>query len=290
MKKILVLGGTRYFGKRLVELCLKSDAEVTVGNRGMTKDHFGDRVRRVSIDRTKSGELEGALKGTEWDIVFDQFCYSSREAMDAVEIFNGRVGKYIHTSTQSVYMKSGEVFEQDFDPYTWETTLSSRAETSYGEGKRRAEAIFFQKADFPVTAPRFSLVLGEDDWSGRLEFHVNRVRDSLPFVVPNLDARVSLIHSQDAAKLLWDLSQSGFTGPVNACAEESLKIGRIVKFIEEKTSQKSLIKESGTSDEESPFTGKESRYMNSSLAENLGLMRASPEVWLPTLIERILHK
>lgn len=290
MKKILVLGGTRYFGKRLVELTLERGAEVTVGTRGLTKDPFGDRVKRVFFDRTKSGELQKALKGTNWDIIFDQFCYSSREAMDSVEIFNGRVGKYIHTSTQSVYVKNGEVFEKDFDPYNWETTLSCRSETSYGDGKRRAEAIFFQKADFPVVAPRFSLVLGDDDWSGRLEFLVKRVRDSLPIILPNLDARVSLIHSPDAARLLWDLSQLDFTGPVNASANESWEIRRIMTLIEEKTSQKAIIKKSGPYEDESPFTGEESRYMNSSLAENLGLVRASPDDWLPDQIERIRHK
>lgn len=37
MTKVLVLGGTRFFGKRLVQLLVAAGADVTVATRGLTE-------------------------------------------------------------------------------------------------------------------------------------------------------------------------------------------------------------------------------------------------------------
>ena len=49
---ILVLGGTGFFGKHLVWELLHRGHEVTIATRGRTPDDFGDRVRRLIVDRT----------------------------------------------------------------------------------------------------------------------------------------------------------------------------------------------------------------------------------------------
>lgn len=51
MKKVLVLGGTRYFGRELVKNLIERGNDVTVGTRGVTEDEFGDKVNRIKIDR-----------------------------------------------------------------------------------------------------------------------------------------------------------------------------------------------------------------------------------------------
>lgn len=51
MKNILILGGTRFFGKRLVELLLEEGHKVTIATRGNTPDSFGEQVDRLQIDR-----------------------------------------------------------------------------------------------------------------------------------------------------------------------------------------------------------------------------------------------
>lgn len=90
-KKVLVLGGTRFFGKRLVELLLRSqDNEVTLLTRGRTADAFGDRVARLTADRTDEAALERALSDTSWDIVYDNICYSAEEAAFSYRACSGR--------------------------------------------------------------------------------------------------------------------------------------------------------------------------------------------------------
>ena len=41
VKKVLVLGGTRFFGKHLVEALLQAGHDVTIATRGITEDSFG---------------------------------------------------------------------------------------------------------------------------------------------------------------------------------------------------------------------------------------------------------
>ncbi len=43
--KILVFGGTRFFGKKLVERLVSEGHDVTIGTRGKTEDNFGDTVK-----------------------------------------------------------------------------------------------------------------------------------------------------------------------------------------------------------------------------------------------------
>lgn len=45
LKKVLVLGGTRFFGKHLVEALLKDGHDVTIATRGITEDSFGGTVK-----------------------------------------------------------------------------------------------------------------------------------------------------------------------------------------------------------------------------------------------------
>lgn len=87
MRKVLVLGGTRFFGKRLVERLLESsENSVTILTRGQTNDSFGDRVQRICADRTDRQALVEAVGEQVWDVVYDNICFSPDEASEACRI------------------------------------------------------------------------------------------------------------------------------------------------------------------------------------------------------------
>ena len=54
--KILVLGGTRFFGIHMVNDLIEKGHDVTIATRGNTPDDFGDSVSRIRFERT-DGEL-----------------------------------------------------------------------------------------------------------------------------------------------------------------------------------------------------------------------------------------
>ncbi len=102
-RKTLVLGGTRYFGKLLVNRLIARGDEVTIATRGLNQDSFGDSVQRLALNREDPTLIKNALAATEWDLVYDQICYSPTEADALCKSLNGNIKRLIFTSTQSVY-------------------------------------------------------------------------------------------------------------------------------------------------------------------------------------------
>ena len=58
MKKVLVLGGTQFFGKKAVELMLEKEWLVTIATRGNKAHPFGDRVDHIQLD-ARDNEVNG---------------------------------------------------------------------------------------------------------------------------------------------------------------------------------------------------------------------------------------
>ncbi|GGG17723.1 NAD-dependent epimerase/dehydratase family protein [Paenibacillus aceti] len=91
-EKVLVLGGSRYFGKRLVQLLASAGQyQVTVATRGLTKVELAGEVQQVVLDRTDERALREVAQSGPWDIVYDNICYSPNEALAAVQAFEGQV-------------------------------------------------------------------------------------------------------------------------------------------------------------------------------------------------------
>lgn len=286
MKKILVLGGTRFFGKRLVELLLEDpENDVVILTRGTTVDPFGDRLRRIHADRTHPDELAAAIGNQMWDVVYDNICYSPDEAMAACRIFNNKTNRYILTSSQSVYDPSPEILREDrFDPGAYPIQGGGKVDLPYSEAKRQAEAVFLQQAAFPVAAVRFPIVLGVDDYTRRLHFHIEHVRQGEPIGIPNPEARISFIRSDEAANILLWLGRSSLTGPVNACSDGFITIGEMISLIEQAAGRQAVV-QTGTEDRHmSPFGIGQSWYMDTAKAQAAGCSFLSLSDWLPELV------
>ena len=76
---ILVIGGTRYFGKHLVSDLLRQSNNVTITTRGLTRDCYGAGVSRICVDRTDCNDIARKLSGHSYDIVYDNIAYSSND-------------------------------------------------------------------------------------------------------------------------------------------------------------------------------------------------------------------
>ncbi|WDM21158.1 NAD-dependent epimerase/dehydratase family protein [Paenibacillus polymyxa] len=286
MNKILVLGGTRFFGKRLVERLLESsENSVTILTRGQTSDSFGDRVQRICADRTDPQALAEAVGEQVWDVVYDNICFSPDEASEACRIFDAKAKRYIVTSSLSVYDSSPEVLtESIFDPQSYPVRKGGKGDFTYQEAKRQAEAVFMQQATFPVAAVRFPIVLGTDDYTKRLHFHIEHVREGTEIGVPNTEAQISFIRSDEAADFLFWLGHTPLTGPVNACSDGTVRIGEIISIIEQVTGKHAVMKEKTADEHMSPFGITQSWYMDTSKAQSEGYTFLSLNEWLPELV------
>jgi nucleoside-diphosphate-sugar epimerase len=235
--EILVMGGTRFFGRRLVHLLLKDGHNVTIATRGQTLDDFGDKVRRIQIDRSDQNSMARAFKDQYYDVVFDQICFNPKEAKIAVETFGDRIKRYVFTSSMAVYgHKEGEISEDDFLPEDYSFDLDAD-NYAYSEGKRQAEAYFFQYAKFPVVAVRVAMVVsGNDDYTGRLDYYVSHVANRESIGVFETEHPITYVTAWDIADFLKFIgTQTDYRGPINAgnsgylsIQELSHKIGKLL--------------------------------------------------------------
>ncbi|MDI7740667.1 NAD-dependent epimerase/dehydratase family protein [Lysinibacillus fusiformis] len=291
MEKILVFGGTRFFGKKLVEALVAKGHDVTIATRGKTPHGFGDKVGHLIVDRTNKEDLAAAFANTRWDIIYDNICYSPNDALAACEIFEGKTKKYVFTSTMSTYDDLGaNLSEKDFDPYHYGIRYGSTQDFSYGEGKRQAEAVFFQKADFPVVAVRFPIVLGEDDYTRRLHFHVERVAEEKVISFLNMDARMSYILSDDASRFLKFAGFSEITGPYNATSSGTYSLKELMGMIEKEVGKNAKIALVGDDETRSPFAVPKDWYMSQEKSIQAGFTCQPLEDWLPGLIKTLAQQ
>ncbi|KMT61616.1 NAD-dependent epimerase/dehydratase family protein [Paenilisteria newyorkensis] len=284
--KILVFGGTRFFGKKLVTRLLADGHDVTIATRGKATDDFGDAVKRVKMNR-ESREALFCLAQENWDVVYDNICFSPQDALYSIAAFRDKVGKYVYTSSLSVYrMRDRALVEADFDPFHYELVTGSREDFDYGEGKRLAEAVFFQKANFPVVAVRFPIVLGEDDYTGRLEFHIKHVQAGEEIGMPNEEAEMGFISSDEAADFLcWVGTKSDIVGPINATSDSVYRLSELMGLIENATGKMAIVEEITEDNDDSPFGVEKTYYLDNAKAKEAGFSFQDLHEWLPKLID-----
>ncbi|MFF2174923.1 NAD-dependent epimerase/dehydratase family protein [Lysinibacillus sp. NPDC058147] len=289
---ILVLGGTRFFGKKLVELCLQNGHSVTILTRGQSGNPFGTKVKQLIVNRDDADSLSQALSSSTWDIVYDNICYSPNEAYKICEILEGKTKKLVFTSTLSTYEIDGNVkTEEDFNPYDYEVRMGNREDFSYGEGKRQAEAVLFKEATFPVVAVRFPIVMGENDYTRRLHFHIERVLQEQPISLPNIEAKMSFITDDEAAAFLYFAGITPIEGPYNATAAGAISLKDLLGLIEETTGKHAKISLVGGDEKsQSPYGVPADWYMSTTKAEATGFTFSQLHDWLPTLVKTIVKE
>lgn len=288
-RQILVIGGNRFFGKRLVEKLIAHGDHVTVLNRGHLDDGFGQKVDRIICDRDDMAKLKSSVQYKTWDVVYDQVCFDAHQAKAAVEIFSGRVKKFIFTSTLSVYAPSANLHEEAFNPKAHKYDKILSREENYGEAKRQCEAVFFSQGTMPVTAVRFPIVMGPDDYTERLKFYVDKVKNGESLYFPNLETQMSFIHAADAADGLFLLGNIDFTGPVNMASKKPMRLRDLISFIEQTVGKKAIIhSQAKTPDEKSPYGLEKDWFVNIDRALALGFKPAEISEWIVAVIKNYL--
>ena len=141
---ILVIGGTRFFGIHMVNELLTAGHDVTIATRGKASDSFGDKVKRIFLERTKEESVREALSGTHYDVVIDKIAYCSNDIKYVMDVID--CDKYIYMSSTSVYNpKHINTVEADFDGIENELIWCDRKSFPYEQIKRQAEYALWQR-------------------------------------------------------------------------------------------------------------------------------------------------
>ena len=96
MGHILVIGGTGYIGKFLVQRLLDRGDRVSIFTRGTSRPDWWDRIEHIQGDREDRPDLMSKLKGRSYDAVIDTQAYKREDVESAVETFRGNIGRYLN--------------------------------------------------------------------------------------------------------------------------------------------------------------------------------------------------
>ncbi|MFJ9891696.1 NAD-dependent epimerase/dehydratase family protein [Streptomyces sp. NPDC091280] len=297
-REVLVIGGNRYFGKRLIARLLAAGDRVTVLNRGSSPPPAA--ATHLIADRDDEDGLRTALGPRRFDVVVDQVCYTPHQAAVARRVFTGRTGRYVMTSTVEVYEYEDSadlVPETAVDPLTVPVDLElpwdqpEFRDAHYGEGKRQAEAVFAAGGDFPFTAVRVAHVLGgADDFTGRLAHYADRIRAGEPIAVPTTDHPATYIHVEEIADFVaWTAGQD-FTGPVNAASHGLLTTRELCAAITAHLPTGRTVLRTVEVGETSPLSFTRRYGMANSRAERLGFAFGDVRRWLPRAVAETMGK
>ncbi len=280
--KILVIGGTRYFGIHMVNELLEAGHDVTIATRGKATDSFGDRVKRIFIERTKEDSVREALSGTHYDVVIDKIAYCSNDIKYVMDVVD--CDKYIYMSSTSVYEpKRINTIESDFNGMGNELIWCDRNAFPYEKIKRQAEyALWREYPDRNWIAVRYPFAIGEDDYTKRLLFYVEHTMKSIPMNINNVDCQMSYIRSDEAGKFLAFLVDKDVKGAINGASDGTISIKEMIEYVEKKTGCEARIDPMG---EVAPYNDELEYSICTDKANALGYKFTELKEWIYELLD-----
>ncbi|MHA7966048.1 NAD-dependent epimerase/dehydratase family protein [Paenibacillus sp. CAU 1782] len=229
--KLLILGGSRFLGKHLVEAALARNFEVTLFNRGISGGRPEPNVETLHGDRNTDLNI---LLGRQWDCVVDTSGYWPSQVRSAALILSDNIRHYTFISTCSVYrdFTARNISETD-DVLTLEPEQLSKLDVShadrslqlehYGALKYHCEEVLQQDMPARSLIVRPGLIVGPYDVSDRFAYWVRRLMRGGNVLAPGSSNRpIQLIDGRDLAEWVLALCTASATGTFNAAGPKSL--------------------------------------------------------------------
>lgn len=218
-KKLLMLGGTDFAGRAVVEAALGRGWEVTVFHRGRREAPAG--VRSLLGDRTApdglaalasaAGEGEG-----EWDVVVDTWSAAPRAVRDTARLLADRAGRYVYVSSCSVYAWAPPADYAEDAPLV-EGASEDAEHTDYAQDKLGGElaAVSAFGAERSLLV-RSGLILGPYENIGRLPWWLTRIARGGPVLAPGpRSLPLQYVDVRDLAEWILGAADAGVSGAYN---------------------------------------------------------------------------
>ena len=207
--RLLVIGGTVFLGRAVVEAALARGHAVTVFHRGQhgrahpgAETLLGDRTRDLS-----------PLAGRDWDAVIDTCGFEPEHVGAAAELLADRVGHYGFVSTGSAYA------DWPYAPVTEASPVFESDEREYGPLKAACERAAEAAMPGRVLVARAGVIVGPHENIGRLPWWLRRLADGGEVLAPGPpDATLQLIDARDLAGWMLDMAEAARGGTFNAIA------------------------------------------------------------------------
>jgi 2'-hydroxyisoflavone reductase len=228
--QLLILGGTVYVGRHLVDAARRRGHEVSIFNRGQHNPDLHPDVEKLRGDR--DGDLR-ALEGRRWDAAIDTSGYVPRVVRASAELLAGAVDHYTFISTLSVYSDVGTpgIDEHGKLGTLTDHTVEEVTGETYGPLKVLCEQAVEQAFADRAFIPRPGLIVGPYDPTDRFTYWLHRVARGGEVLAPNPpEAPIQFIDVRDLAEWTIRMVESHQTGIYNATGPDYvLTMGRLLE-------------------------------------------------------------
>jgi 2'-hydroxyisoflavone reductase len=217
--KILLLGGTKFLGRHIIDAALARGHEVTLFNRGRTNPGLFPQVETLIGDR--DGDLD-ALKGRRWDRAIDTSGRLPRIVKASATLLSDAVDHYSFLSSVAVYEDRSAADVHEDSPVARLTDESSEdVVADYAALKALCEREVEAAMPGRALNVRAGLLVGPWDDTARFTYWPWRIARGGEVLAPGRpDQPVQFIHARDLADWIILMSEEGRTGTFNATGPE----------------------------------------------------------------------
>jgi 2'-hydroxyisoflavone reductase len=230
--KLLVLGGTVFLGRHIVQVALERGHEVTVFHRGQHgADVFPD-CEHLRGDRDPNvADGLNSLKGRVWDAVVDTSGYVPRIVGASARLLSGS-GRYAFISSISAYADFSQPDQDETAPLAaLEDANSEDVAAHYGALKVACERVAEAAMPGRVLNIRPGLIVGAFDPTDRFTYWPTRIARGGEVLAPGTpDLMTQFIDAQDLAVWTLRLLEQGVVGTWNATGQP-MRLGDLFEAI-----------------------------------------------------------
>jgi 2'-hydroxyisoflavone reductase len=219
--RILLIGGTRFIGRHVVEAALAAGHEVTIFHRGKTgADLFPDVEHRIG---DRNSDLSALAEG-HWDATVDTCAFVPRQVHELAEVLGDRGGHYQLVSSVSAYASPSSRGYREDAPLAEldDPTVEEVTNDTYGGLKVLCERVALERFGPRSVVVRPTYVVGPDDSSWRFPWWVARIARGGAVLAPGpAEAPSQVIDVRDMAVWMVRLLERGESGAFHAVGPSS---------------------------------------------------------------------
>ena len=224
--KLLVLGGTHFLGRHLVDAAVTRGHDVTIFTRGRQPVPARSGVTALTGDRDpRIAPGLAALEEGTWDAVIDCSGYVPRVVATGARLLAPRVSRYVFVSSMSVYASTERPHMDERTPVaTLQDPDTEEVMQNYGALKAACESTVDRIYGSRATIVRPGLIVGPFDGSDRFGYWVARFvhpellgdRPARAVVPAPRERPLQFIDARDLAAWMLDLATNDVAGAFNA--------------------------------------------------------------------------
>lgn len=227
MTRVLVLGGSWFLGRTVVEDALSRGWDVTTFRRGQS-GHDVPGVELIRGDRTDTADLARLARSGPWDAVIDTSGFVPRETLHVARVLEPVAGRFVFVSTVSVYQgwpteplsEQSTVLECPSDAGPDYGYDGDPGPSTYGFTKAGCERAVLETFGVDRAAIlRPGVILGPWEYVGRLPWWLRRMRRGGRVLAPGQPGRhIQPVDVRDVAGFALTMALDG-AGTFNVTAD-----------------------------------------------------------------------